>query len=150
MTSKLFRLSNNNRMDPKLMNKIKSIVKQSIFLSWLLYLSVCIGCLTYYWFYKWYIPIGKFNSDLMFELQRLNTNSNQSFYELKTELDLFDQNGVVIHPGQYYSFKLNIEVPESDSNFDIGLFGVSADVLNTDGNKCASFKTTVICKCFWK
>jgi hypothetical protein len=126
----------------KLFNKIIHIIKQSVFLSWLLYLSICIGCLIYYWFYKWYIPIGKYNSDVVFELQKLNTIENS--YELITEIDLFDQNGPIINAGQYYSFKLDLEVPESDSNFDIGLFGVSADILSIDGSKCATFKTTVI------
>ncbi len=122
------------------------VLKHSLFVSWLLYLSICLTCVIYYWFYNWYVPIGKFNSNIIFELQHYQNNliDKSNFeYELVGSIDLFDQHGPVIHAGQEYTFRLNLEVPESDANFDIGLFGVTADIYNVENKKSASFKTTV-------
>ncbi len=118
-------------------------MKHSLFLSWLLYISICVTFITYHWFYSYYLPEAKIQSNIMFELQYKNTPESIKQYELLGAVDLLSENGQLLCSGQEYSFILELDVPESDSNFEIGIFGVSGDLLDIEGNTSAIFRTTV-------
>lgn len=64
--------------------------------------------------------------------------------ELLAVVNLFDKNSETLHHGQEYSISLIIELPESDFNFDLGMFGVTADVVDIDGRKSITCKTMVL------
>lgn len=123
--------------------KSMKILRHSLFLSWLLYISICVTFIIYYWFYTWYVPKAESKSDVVFELQQISDYHARKQFELIGNVDLIDFNGQLLQSGQEYSFILNIEVPESDANFDIGLFGISADLYDVEGKMSSSFRTTV-------
>ena len=120
---------------------LKNILKHSIFVTWILYTSVYVSLILYYWFYTWYIPKAIFKSNVMFELKNLDPINKQ--YELVGAAELYNENGPALQMGQEYKFMLELEVPESDKNFEIGIFGVSADLYDIDEKITTSFRTTV-------
>ena len=78
----------------------------------------------------------------MFELQTIDPINKQ--YELIGSADLFNEKGPILYMGQEYTIKLELDVPESERNFDIGIFGVSAELYDLDDKLTTTFKTTVI------
>jgi hypothetical protein len=129
--------------------KLIQILKHSVFVSWILYTSIYVSLIIYYWFYTWYLPQANIESNIMFELQYSNSPQGKKQYELLGSVDLFNRNGQILSSGQEYSFILELTVPESDSNFEIGIFGISADLLDTEEKTISSFKTTVYFEIFY-
>lgn len=68
-----------------------------------------------------------------------------SYYHYSSELvanvNLFDRQGDSLHSGQEYSLALIMDVPESDWNFDIGMFGITVDIVDLEGRKIVTYKT---------
>jgi hypothetical protein len=126
--------------------KILKLVRHSIILSLILYISLCISLFVYYLFYNWYLPKANFQRNVQFELNSIHYRQhNKEFIhsELISHVYLFDDNTETLYPGQEYTFTLHLELPESDLNFNIGIFGITADVIDMDGQKLNSFKTIV-------
>ena len=128
----------------KFFQNIKASIRHSMFLSWLLYLSVCFTVIIYHWFYQWYIPQGEFKKNIVFELKCINPNETIKEYELVGLVNLFDEyNGILLSIGQEYKFILELDVPESESNFNIGIFGVTGELKDVNDKTTDIFKTTV-------
>jgi hypothetical protein len=126
--------------------KILKLVRHSIILSLILYISFCISLFVYYLFYNWYLPKANFQRNVPFELNNIHYRQhNKDFIhsELISHVYLFDDNSETLYSGQVYTFTLHLELPESDLNFNIGIFGVTADIIDMDGQKLNSFKTIV-------
>lgn len=142
-----------------LLKKFLKLVRHSLVLSSLFYLSLLISLLLYHLFYQWYMPIAKIEKNIDFELKTsLYSRSNQgirdiptggSIYgqqyhhstELVANLNLFDRPGESLHYGQEYSLALVLEVPESDWNFDLGMFGVTVEIVDIENRKIVTYKT---------
>ena len=119
--------------------KLKFTTQQSIFLSWLLYISVCLAIISYHWFCTWYLPKYEFQTNLEFEIQSLNKN-----YELITSVELLDGNReVFMQLSQEYKFILELDVPTSEQNFNIGIFGITGELSDENEEIVYLFKTTV-------
>ena len=64
--------------------------------------------------------------------------------ELVGSIDLVNyDNEVLMRMGEEYKFILELFVPESDRNFDIDTFGVTAELSDDDQKIIDSFRTTV-------
>jgi hypothetical protein len=125
----------------KYLRRLTKIIKHCLFVSWILYTSIYVSVIIYYWFYTWYIPRAQFSTNVMFELQTIDPINKQ--YELIGSADLFNEKGPILYMGQEYTIKLELDVPESEKNFDIGIFGVSAELYDLDDKLTTTFKTTV-------
>lgn len=124
----------------KYFRRLTKIIKHCLFVSWILYTSIYVSMIIYYWFYTWYIPRAQFSTNVMFELQTIDPINKQ--YELIGSADLFNEKGPILYLGQEYTIKLELDVPESERNFDIGIFGVSAELYDMDDKLTTTFKTT--------
>jgi hypothetical protein len=106
------------------------VVRQSVILSLLLYISFVIALLFFYLFYNWYLPKAKYEHNVDFQLQpvfnRISTGSFSSrqeylsYYELVGYVNLFNSITETLSYGQEYSIQLLMDLPESDNNFDLG------------------------------
>lgn len=125
-----------------ILRKLSQLVQQSFVLSLLFCLSALISILLYSLFYNWYLPKPFINRPIDFGLYPPN--------ELIGEVSLFDRPSHTLHQGQEYRINLQLDLPESDLNFDLGMFGVTLDVIDIDGRKTASIKTmgTLVYKSF--
>jgi hypothetical protein len=139
-----------------LLKKLIRLVRHSLVLTSLFYLSLLVAILIYYIFYQWYIPKAKLEKNIEFELksgahfykqiaqqqqQQQQHNGVVPHHELVANVNLFDRLGDSLHYGQEYSLTLVMDVPESDWNFDLGMFGVTVDVVDSDGRKIVTYKT---------
>lgn len=61
--------------------------------------------------------------------------------ELVGNVNLFDKQGESLHYGQEYSLALVMDVPESDWNFDLGMFGVTVDIVDIESRKIVTYRT---------
>lgn len=111
------------------------LIQISFNLLWLTNLSLLLTLLIYSSFYNWYLPKDSIDYKINFEL-----NKN----ELISEDIYLNSNEHNLHSGQEYSFKLKLLVPESEYNFDIGLFGITTYLINNDFKYNNTFKNTVI------
>jgi hypothetical protein len=71
-------------------------------------------------------------------------SSNKSYQgpALIGEADLFTGSDIdKFHFGQEYTISLELDLPESDINFDIGLFGITIEAFDSEGRKSLSQKT---------
>lgn len=115
-------------------------------MSLLFVLSTIIAVFIFYVFYQWYLPKPRFERSVDFELQNViykQPNREIMQHELVSTINLFDKASETLHYGQEYHISLVLEVPESDNNFDIGMFGITADILDSDGRKSVTYKTMV-------
>ena len=128
----------------KFFTKLNSTIRHSFFLLWLLYISCCLTIIIYHWFYNWYLPKNEFHANVDFELNCMNKNQIDKNCELIGSVELVDyDNGVFMRMGEEYKFILEIFVPECDRNYNIGIFGVSAELRDDDHIIIDSFRTTV-------
>ncbi|CAF0795164.1 unnamed protein product [Brachionus calyciflorus] len=123
--------------------KLYQVVRQSFVLSSLFALSVLIGIFLYSLFYNWYLPTARIKRYIDFGV-------SDTHQELIGEVNLFDRPTETLHYGQEYSINLLLDLPESDLNFDLGMFGVTLDAVDIDGRRTATFKTmgTLVYKSF--
>lgn len=154
-----------------LLKTVLKLVRHSLVLSWLLFLSTLIALVVYHLFYQWYMPKARIEKGIEFELKTAVIYPRQqphaayhqanrdlssmppmgalpppaSYYQYTAELvahvNLFDRQGDSLHSGQEYSLALVMDVPESDWNFDIGMFGVTVDIVDVEGRKIVTYKT---------
>lgn len=151
-----------------LLKTLLKIVRHSLVLSSLFYLSVLIALLIYHLFYQWYMPKAKIERNIEFELklpppvyphEATATTSMpppyaaQPYYynphhhyqhftaELIAHVSLFERQGESLHSGQEYSLALALEVPESEANFEIGMFGITVDIVDVEGRLIVTYKT---------
>lgn len=125
-----------------ILKKISHLLHQSFVLSLLFCLSTLISILLYSLFYNWYLPRPHITRSIDFGLYPPS--------ELIGEVSLFDRPSYTLHQGQEYKISLLLDLPESDLNFDLGMFGVTLDVVDIDGRKTNSIKTmgTLVYKSF--
>lgn len=127
------------------LKKTVKVVRQSIILSLLFYVALVISLFLFYIFYNWYLPKAKYERTVDFELQnaiyRQSGTKEIVYHELVANVNLFDKIGETLHYGQEYSIYMVLDVPESDNNFDIGMFGISVDVIDADNRKSITLKT---------
>lgn len=138
-----------------ILKKLARLARQSIVLSLLFYLSLLLSIFVYYLFYNWYVPKAKLEKPIEFELRTLNhkrvtslgINNNGDNYdaaqqnELIASVNLFDRIGDSLHYGQEYSLTLVLDLPESDWNFELGMFGITVDIVDIEGRKIVTYKT---------
>ena len=120
------------------------VARQSIILSLLFYVSLLISLLVFYVFYNWYLPRPRYERLVDFELQNtvyMHKNAEVLHSELVAHVNLFDRIGESFHYGQEYTISLVMDVPESENNFQIGMFGISLDVIDAEGRKSVTYKT---------
>lgn len=124
--------------------KLKLTISNSFFILWLLYISICMTIIFYHWFHNWYLPKIEFQTNIDFELSCINQNHMGKNCELVGSIDLVNyDNEVLMRMGEEYKFILELFVPESDRNFDIDTFGVTAELSDDDQKIIDSFRTTV-------
>ncbi len=98
------------------------LAKQSIVVSILLYVSLCISLLTYMLFYNYFMPKASWDRSLAFHLHTLvNKETGLWRPELSTEVLIFEDPTESFATSQAYALTLVLEVAESDLNFEIGL-----------------------------
>lgn len=126
------------------LKKLVTVVRQSIFLSFLLIISIGLSIFIYSIFYNWYLPKAKFERNVLFQLFDLSNKNYQGGPVLVGEADLFTGSDIdKFHFGQDYTISLVLDLPESDLNFDIGLFGITIEAFDTEGRKSLSQKSMV-------
>jgi hypothetical protein len=105
--------------------KFFRVVRQSIILSLLFALSVAIGLLIFSIFYNWYLPKPRIERAVDFELENAifrHQGKEILRHELVSTVNLFDKISESLHYGQEYLISLVIDLPESDNNFEIGVY----------------------------
>lgn len=128
------------------LRKLFSVVRHSIILSFFLYISTCVSLFLFIVFYNWYLPKVYFERNVDLEIQNsLYSINNKDFLtkELVGHAYLFDGTSDSLHANQEYSISLIMDLPESDINFDVGMFGITVDVNDIDGRTSYTFKTMV-------
>jgi hypothetical protein len=114
--------------------RIYKLIQTSLNLICLINVSIFLTLLVYYLFYNWYLPKDNVKFKINFELVKNELLSHNIY--LNTNYNL--------HSGQEYVFKLKLLVPESDYNFNVGLFGITTYLINNDFKYNDIFKNTVI------
>jgi hypothetical protein len=128
------------------LKKLFSLVRHSIILSFFLYISTCVALFLFIVFYNWYLPKVNFERNVDLEIQNsLYSINNKDFLtkELVGHAYLFDGTSDSLYTNQEYSISLIMDLPESDINFDVGMFGITVDVNDIDGRTSYTFKTMV-------
>lgn len=100
---------------------IFTIIRHSIVMSILMYMSVCSALFLYMLFYNWYMPYAAYKRDVLFEIQTTRdgfTNTQQN--ELISIVNLFENSGDRLQPGQEYQIALLLALAESENNFETG------------------------------
>lgn len=127
------------------LKKLIIIARHSILLSFLLYVSACLAIFLSMIFYNWYLPKSSFRRDVDLEIQNTHYNINSKDFIFKKELIghvyLFDSSSDSFQSNQEYTISLIIDLPESDINFDVGMFGIQVDIQDLDGRNSFTFKT---------
>jgi hypothetical protein len=142
-----------------LLKQIPTAICHGIFVSVLFVSALFISILVYSWFYSWYMPVAQIKRPISFELHQYQY-SISSFQIMTTDhkpllmksyqnelvgnVDIFGGFSTVIetlHYGQEYSISLELKVSESDQNFDIGIFGISVEIIDVEGKKQNEYKT---------
>ena len=130
-----------------LFRKLVKLVRHSLFLSLLFIVSICLTLIIYSIFYNWYLPKARLQRNVLFEMDdavyKVANGREFIHSELVGVVNLFNDPSETLHYGQEYSVTLKMDLPESDSNFEIGMFGITLDIVDLSGHKTASFKTMV-------
>lgn len=106
------------------------------------------------------MPVARIEKSIDFELKNTILNARGSLInpqvrdlpvgigayhhhsvELVANVNLFDKPGESLHYGQEYSLALVLDVPESDWNFELGMFGVTVDIVDIESRKIVTYKT---------
>ena len=116
------------------------LAKQSIVVSLLLYVSVCVSLLAYVLFYNWYMPKASWDRSLAFHMHTIvNKDAGVWRSELTTDVFIFDDPSESFVLGQEYALTLNMDVAESDLNFEIGLRKRHDDEDEESTQNCKAF-----------